>query len=266
MENLEFYHKIAAWLEDNTTLWQAVVVDSDGSTPAKSGMKLAVGKPDTLFGNLGGGELEHKVIELIREREYQEPVLLSFELSEGVFIADLPTGMICGGKVSVFIEPLHLAGTLYIIGAGHCGRALGLLAKLNGFRVVLIDNRSEIIASDLSQFCHKAILHDYTDLSEVIYFSPLSYVVIMTHGHLHDKEVLEQCLRKTLKYLGMIGSKTKVAQTFEKMLEKGFNESDLEKCHAPIGLPIGSQTPDEIAVSIMAQLISVRHGRELWFK
>lgn len=260
MENAEYYSKIAQCLSENTALWQASVVESDGSTPAREGMKLAVGNPDILFGNLGGGELEHKVIELIRTKSYKTPVLLSFDLYSGAFIADLPTGMICGGKAKVFIEPLYLSETLYVIGAGHCGRALGQLAKLSGFHVVLIDNRAEVIASELNECCHKAVLHDYGNLGEVINFSPQIYVVIMTHGHLHDKEVLEQCLQKPLKYLGMIGSKNKVAQTFAVLKEKGYLDSVLATCHAPIGLPIGSQTPYEIAVSIMAQLIATRHG------
>ncbi|HPM04271.1 MAG TPA: XdhC/CoxI family protein [Candidatus Cloacimonas sp.] len=259
MENSEYYGLIARHLTENTPLWQASVVESDGSTPARSGMKLAVGKPDILFGNLGGGEMEHKVIELIRESNYKTPVLISFDLSSGASVADRQTGMICGGQVKVFIEPLYQAETLYIIGAGHCGRALGQMARLTGFRVVLIDNRSEIILSDLSQYCHQAVLHDYADLGQIIDFSPQSWVVIMTHGHLHDKEVLEQCLRKPLCYLGMIGSKKKVAETFANMKQKGFSDLELSKCHAPIGLPIGSQTPYEIAVSILAELIGLRH-------
>lgn len=263
MQNAEYYSKIAQCLSENTALWQASVVESDGSTPAKSGMKLAVGKPDLLFGNLGGGELEHRVIELIRVNNYSAPQLLSFDLSEGGSIADIQTGMICGGQVKVFIEPLYLSETLYVIGAGHCGLALGQLAKLNGFNVVLIDNRSEVISADLHECCHRAILHDYSDLSKVIDFSPFIYVVIMTHGHLHDKEVLEQCLAKPLMYLGMIGSKNKVASTFVILKEKGITEQELAKCHAPIGLPIGSQTPYEIAISIMAQVIAARHGKQI---
>ncbi len=259
MDNLAYYARISELLNFNTALWQVTVVESDGSTPAKSGMKLAIGKGDILFGNLGGGELEHRVIDLVRETEPGEPKLLSIALAENGSTADIQTAMICGGQVKVYLEPLHQNNTLFIIGAGHCGRALGHLAKLSGFRTVLIDNRSEVISSDLHEYCHLAVLHDYADLSEVIDFSPHSWVVIMTHGHLHDREVLEQCLRKPHRYLGMIGSKNKVAQTFGILKQKGFTEQELQSCHAPIGLPIGSQTPYEIAVSIMAEIVQLRH-------
>lgn len=259
MDNLEYFGKIKELLSNNTALWQASVVESDGSTPARSGMKLAIGTRDILFGNLGGGELEHKVIDLVRETQPDKPKFISFALTQDGSKADVQTSMICGGQVKVFIEPLHRSNSMFIIGAGHCGRALGHLAKLNGFHVILIDNRPQVIAADLSENCDMAILHDYGDLSEVVEFSPQSWVVIMTHGHLHDKEVLEQCLRKPLKYLGMIGSKNKVAQTFANLKQKGFTDEELRICHAPIGLPIGSQTPYEIAVSIMAEMIMLLH-------
>jgi xanthine dehydrogenase accessory factor len=261
MDNNEYYKKLSAMLANNSSLWQASVVDSDGSTPAKSGMKLAVPLNEAVFGNLGGGEMEHKVISFIRESQPHGAGLYSFSLTPDGAKADFNTSMICGGQVSVYIEALHLSQRLYIIGAGHCGRALGHLARLSGFHVSLIDNRTEIINGDLADYSHESILHDYSNLAEVINFSPSTYVVIMTHGHVHDKEVLEQCLRHQFAYLGMIGSKTKVALTFAKLKEKGFTEAELSKCHAPIGIPIGSQTPYEVAVSIMAELIMQRSGR-----
>ncbi len=261
MDNNEYYSKLSALLENHSSIWQASVVESDGSTPAKSGMKLAVPLTEAVFGNLGGGEMEHKVISFIRESQPSGARIYSFALAADGSAADFSTSMICGGKVSVYIEALHLSERLYIVGAGHCGRALGQLARLCGFHVSLIDNRAEIIQDDLSGFAHNAVLHDYTDLTEVIGFSHSTYVVIMTHGHLHDKEVLEQCLRQDCAYLGMIGSKTKVAQTFAKLKDKGFTDAEISKCHAPIGLPIGSQTPYEVAVSIMAELIMTRSGR-----
>ncbi|GAB1467865.1 XdhC/CoxI family protein [Candidatus Cloacimonadota bacterium] len=261
MNNNDYYHKLSTMLENQVSLWQASVVDSDGSSPAKSGMKLAVPLQEAPFGNLGGGELEHKVIDFIRETKPDGAKLYSFSLSPDGAAADFNISMICGGKVSVYIEALHLAQRLYIIGAGHCGKALGQLAKLCGFYVCLIDNRQEILSEDLSDSSHETVLHDYSNLPEVIAFGTGTYVVIMTHGHLHDKAVLEQCLRQETAYLGMIGSKTKIAQTYAKLQEKGFTEAELSRCHAPIGIPIGSQTPYEVAVSIMAELIKQRSGR-----
>lgn len=260
MENNAYYTRLSELLADNIALWQATIVESDGSSPAKSGMKLAIPLDLAAFGNLGGGELEHKVIGFVQAEKPLGARLYSFALAPDGGSVDFQTSMICGGQVKVFIEALHLANHLYIIGAGHCGKALGHFAKLCGFQVCLIDNREEIIAADLQDYCHTAILHDYSDLSEVISFSPTSFVVIMTHGHLHDKQVLQQCLRQPLFYLGMIGSKSKVRQTFSMLKEQGFTDAEIAACHAPIGLAIASQTPYEIAISIMAEIISLRNS------
>jgi len=258
MDNYSYYNQLSLALSQNKAVWQATVIESDGSTPAKSGMKLAVSLEETPFGNLGGGEMEHRVIDIIRAEKPSGSKVYSFALAADGSKADIQTSMICGGQVKVFIEALHLPEKLYILGAGHCGKALGQLAKLCGFYTVLIDNRSEVIDTLPTETFHEAKLHDYSNLADIIDFSSTNWVVIMTHGHLHDKEVLEQCLCQPLKYLGMIGSKSKVAQTFANLKAKGFTDSDLSVCHAPIGMPIGSQTPYEIAVSILAQMISLR--------
>ncbi|MEN6445103.1 MAG: XdhC/CoxI family protein [Candidatus Cloacimonas sp.] len=262
MDNLAFYAKLAILLKDHTPVWQASIIESDGSTPAKIGMKLAIPLNSEPFGNLGGGELEHKVIEIIRQEKPRQALIYSFNLSADGLKAGIATSMLCGGAAKVYIEPLFYTDKLYIIGAGHCGKALGKIACLCGFYVHLIDNRQEIIAN-LPQDCyHYATQHDYADLTEVMDFDSDSWIVIMTQGHIHDKDVLEQCLRKSFRYLGMIGSKNKAAATFAQLKEKGFTDDELAKCHSPVGLPIGSHTPFEIAISILAELISFRNLKQ----
>jgi len=261
MDNLTFYEKISIFLKEHKTVWQASIIESDGSTPAKCGMKLAVTLNEEPFGNLGGGDLEHTVIEMIKKEKPRTAQIFSFNLSTDGAKTGIATSMLCGEQVKIYIEPLFLSDKLYIIGAGHCGKALGKLARLCGFYVYLIDNRKEIIDNLLEDCYHTAILHNYTDLSEIIDFDSDSWIVIMTQGHLHDKEVLEQCLRTNFRYLGMMGSKKKVLDTFAKLKEEGFTEKELFRCHSPIGLPIGSNTPEEIAVSIMAELISIRNSK-----
>ena len=260
MDNLDFYEKLSVLLKEHKIVWQASIIESDGSTPAKCGMKLAVPLYEEPFGNLGGGDLEHTVIEIIKKEKPRTAQVLSFNLSADGTKTGIATSMLCGGQVRVFVDPLFLSDKLYIIGAGHCGRALGKLARLCGFYVYLIDNRKEIIDNLLEDCYHAALLHNYTDLSEIIDFDTDSWIVIMTQGHLHDKEVLEQCLRKKFRYLGMIGSKNKALDTLAKLKEKGFTEKELSQCHSPVGLSIGSSTPEEIAVSIMAELISIRNS------
>ena len=256
MSHSEYYRRLQAALDQGQSLWQATIVSTDGSSPARAGMKACIGL-DSYFGNLGGCELEHGIIAYVRSHKPENPLELSFDLGGGQTGLQA-TGMICGGAASVFIEPLHNPDKLYIIGAGHCGTALAELAAKAEFRVTLIDNRPESLAAPaLSGYCR--ILSEYSDIGSII-TDPMPWIVIMTHGHTHDKEVLRQCLELPCRYLGMIGSKHKVAESFAKLIEAGVSEQQLASVHAPIGLPIGSRSPVEIAISIMAELIQLRNS------
>jgi len=261
MDELQYYARLKELLENRQPVWQITIVAVKGSSPAKPGMKLAVPLEDREFGNIGGGALEHMAIALARETQPREPTLRTYVLSESGDTV-LPentilTGMICGGEATLYIEPLGIIKPLYIIGAGHCGRALGELALRGGYHVVLIDNRQEILAGEMGGYCHQAVWNDYGDISQAVRFNADASIVIMTHGHAHDAQVLEQCLSHTFRYLGMIGSRRKAAQTIASLIQKGFAEELVSRVKTPIGLPIGSQTPYEIAVSIMAELICV---------
>ncbi len=263
-----YYEFLKQYMDSGLALWQVTIIGVTGSTPAKPGMKMLVPIQDKEIGNLGGGELEYAVISYVRSNQPPEAQMLHFLLDNtGSRVeidinpdVEIVTNMICGGKVSVFIEPLFRKQRLYIIGAGHCGRALAPLARLCDFYVVMIDNRKELLEQQALKSADRICLSDYTDLDRHIDFDDNAYIVIMTHGHIHDKKVLEYCLSRKSKYLGMIGSWTKVPKTFADLRQKGFTDQELEKVHAPIGLPINSHTPHEIAVSIMAQIISVRNS------
>lgn len=250
-------------------LWQITIVATDGSTPARPGMKMVIPEDGDEFGNLGGGEMEHFLISYIREKRPNQTSMLAFKLNnQGIFSevdidrnVDISTNMICGGSVEVFIEPLFKKDRLYIIGAGHCGKALAQFARLCGFYIVMIDNRESILSGEAASYSDRSLHSNYEDIAEHIDFNESAYIVIMTHGHVHDKQVLEQCLRMPHKYLGMIGSADKVAQTMQRLQDKGFSEAELRAVKAPIGLAIGSRSPHEIAVSILAQLIGIRSGK-----
>ena len=261
MDRTAYYHFLLDFAQRNERAWQATVVDCAGSTPARPGMKLIVplGRPET--GNLGGGALERLVISQIRSEQPARPLLQKYLLSEQGDAAgreqELPTGMICGGQVTLFIDPLFTQRMLFIVGAGHCGQALAHLAGLCGFQTRLIDDRQEVLAAIPPSICSDLRLGEYSDLTGHIDFSPEARVVIMTHGHTHDQQVLEQCLGRPCAYLGMIGSAGKAAATLQRLAQKGFGQADLDRVHSPVGLPIGSQTPYEIAVSILAQMIQL---------
>ena len=166
-----------------------------------------------------------------------------------------------GGSVGLFVEPILSDPVLYIFGGGHVSAQIIPLASKVGFKVEVIDDRPEF--TDPKKFPDAAKVHQFAfeGVLEKITVDESSYLVIVTRGHIHDKSVLEQCLRTKAKYIGMIGSRRKKAMIYEKLLEEGFTKSDLDRVHAPIGLDIGAETPEEIAVSIVAELIQVRAGR-----
>lgn len=270
----DYYQKLQEILKQRVPLWQAVIIKTDGSTPAKPGMHLAVPLNGNPIGNLGGGNLEYIVIKMIREKRPAKPLTKSFTLDANGLplnensprLASSPqesvrTEMICGGNVEVFIEPLFSAFSLNIIGGGHCGKALAKLASLVNFQVTVIDNRPEVLVKEEFPPSCSLLVNDYSNIESVIDFNPDCLIVIMTYGHVHDKHVLELCLRKPFYYLGMIGSEKKVAETLAKLRNEGFTEEEIAKVHAPVGISIGSQTPYEIAVSIVAELIRERNTR-----
>jgi xanthine dehydrogenase accessory factor len=251
---INYYQRLLELRETNDPLWQATIIHTTGSSPAKPGMKMLV-TPDSIHGNLGGGEMERSIIAYIRSAQPAKALQINFDLGSGEANESVPTDMICRGSATVFIESLFIPYRLFIIGAGHCGKALGHLAKLAGFWVKLIDDREDVLQACPKECRHVSQLNDYVSIAEAVEFGPNALIVIMTHGHSHDTDVLRQCLGHEYRYLGMIGSKSKVMQCFDSLLKQGYTQEDLTHIHAPIGLSIGSQNPYEIAVSITAELI-----------
>jgi xanthine dehydrogenase accessory factor len=257
MNEPSYYEYILKMQSENHPIWQAIIVETDGSTPAKPGMKLLIPLKGDCHGNLGGGEMEHNTIGFVRENRPQDSLCLRYDLGKMGSDSLIPTQMICGGTATVFIEPLFVAKELYIFGAGHCGKALGSLAKSCGFWVHLVDNRRDILDSAPPNTHHQSHFSDFCDIYQELLWDENSWLVIMTHGHTHDAGILEQCLRQKCRYLGMIGSKSKVIQSFADLKDKGFTDEQLARVHAPIGIKIGSQSPSEIAISIMAEIIGI---------
>ncbi|MCP4668449.1 MAG: XdhC/CoxF family protein, partial [Deltaproteobacteria bacterium] len=167
-----------------------------------------------------------------------------------------------GGKVEVFVEAFISDPALFIFGGGHVSREIVPLANLVGFKVVVIDDREEFAKTE--QFPQAREVHQYPfeGVMDRLAVDASSYLVIVTRGHIHDKMVLEQSLRTKAGYIGMIGSRRKRNMIYENLLEQGFTQKDLARVHSPIGLDIGAETPEEIAVSIVAELIQVRAGKE----
>lgn len=175
-----------------------------------------------------------------------------------------PKTIICrddeGNQLELFVEPVVSEPILYLFGAGHVSSQIAPLASGVGFKVVVIDDRPEF--ADPKKFPEAMEVHQYPFEGVLDRFSidESSYLVIVTRGHVYDKTVLAQCLRTNAKYIGMIGSRRKRNIIYENLLEEGLTRDDLDRVHSPIGLHIGAETPEEIAVSIVAELIKIRSG------
>jgi len=257
--NDKFYGKISELIRNGIEFWVTTVIKSEGHTPASPGMKMVFENNGKITGTIGGGEVEKKVIDFLINHKPCSPQLLEYNLGSESDSAKR-TGMLCGGIQSVFIEPGKTKPILYIIGGGHCCKALSEIASLTEFKAVVFDNREDITKLIENNFAEVKII-DYDKLAEHIGFAGDVYIIIMTYSHSYDEYVLEKLAGEKYKYLGMLGSKEKVRIIFENLMHKGITRNTLEKVYSPAGFETGSHTPYEIAVSIMAQIIAVRNGK-----
>lgn len=183
------------------------------------------------------------------------------ETAEALVHSGTLGGLTAADRPGYYVQPVGAPGTVYIFGAGHCGRSLAPLVSLVGFRTVVVDDRADF--ADPRHFPEAdaiVVPESFTGAFDELGIDRRSYLVIMTRGHVFDRIVLEQALRTDACYIGMIGSKRKIAGIFAALRERGFTDADLARVHAPIGLEIGAETPEEIAVSIAAQIVQIRRG------
>jgi xanthine dehydrogenase accessory factor len=254
----DIYQEIIKIKEAGEEAALVTIVSATGSTPREEGTKMLV-KPDgTIAGTIGGGSLEAQVIEeavgVIKQGKpkHLHMSLTAKEAGEA--------GMICGGDLEVFIEPILTTPTMYIFGGGHISLSLARIAKLIGFKIVVIDDRTEYANAERFPEAEMVLAEDFAKAFSKLKIDKTSYIVIVTRGHQNDELVLEWAISTPAKYIGMIGSKTKVKTTYSHLLAKGVSQKTLDSVHSPIGLAIDAQTPEEIAVSILAEIIKVRRS------
>jgi xanthine dehydrogenase accessory factor len=252
-----FFEEILAAQTSGQYCVLCTVVKVQGSTPRKPGAKMLVYPDGKISGTVGGGDLELKVIENAQlVLQSGQARLVRHDLLH-------QHNMCCGGSMEIFLEPLQPVERLYIFGAGHTGLALATGAAGIAFDVVLIDDRKVWLDRVTDPRIAKMNLHHEQALP-LLPFNERTYIVILTYRHSIDREILAHCIRKPHAYLGMIGSQRKIALTRKMFLEGGMaTEAQLDKADMPIGLNIGAQTPEEIAVSILAKMIAVRHEQSL---
>lgn len=330
--NMNMYEIVENYLKNGKVGAIATVISRNGSAPRDVGAKMFVGEDGKIYGTIGGGNLEHRVYkQAMSTMGTEKPEIIHIRMDSEEVASD---GMICGGDVDVFLEPvnerhfelyshlgqlkrmglngvlvtqfngekyfktaieeneeisgddiaeedkkvflkhirdtdictedgviieaLHISPPLYIFGAGHVSQFIAKIAKMVGFYVVVIDDRGEFANKERFPDADEILVESFYDVFNHLKFTGNEFVVIVTRGHQYDRDVLIESLKKDTRYIGMIGSKRKVKMVLEHMKEIGFDPEAVDKVYSPIGVSISAETPQEIAVSIVAELIKVR--------
>ena len=307
-------------LNENKPVMLMTVVDSQGSSPGKVGFKLAVSSNGQLKGSIGGGTMEHRLVERAKKELKQEKLPAPYLLFQDhqPEAEENRSGLICSGNQTIIFyaltqadqkiilnilatlnqgekgvlelntqqlsfekgaqlpqpseakvvsendwtyrEQLGLPDAIYIFGGGHVGLAVSKLFRMLNFQVHIFDNRKNLNTLTENGFAHEKKVINYLEAGSYVPEGYNVYVIIVSFAHKSDEQLLKQMLHKKIKYLGMMGSEKKVATIFENLQHEGFDPALLKKVHSPIGIPIKSETPEEIAVSIAAQIIDVKNS------
>jgi xanthine dehydrogenase accessory factor len=254
---MTFYRKIADAEEKKEPIVVCTVIGSRGSTPRHEGSKMLVYEDGHIDGSVGGGEVENRVIkEAMDALQDGRPRVLSYNMVD-------PTRGdpgVCGGTVDVYVEPVLPGPEMVIIGGGHVGQAVAHLAHWLGFRVVVSDDRPEYCTPEANPDADELVLSPMAELPVKKKITNQSYLVLTTRGMVVDVPGLPPLLDTPAAFIGLIGSKRRWTQTRKSLLETGIPEDKLNRVHSPIGLELNAETPEEIAVSIMAEIILIRNG------
>jgi xanthine dehydrogenase accessory factor len=296
-----------------------VVVDSEYSSPGRAGFKMAVSKNKEMIGSVGGGRMEHDLVEdAVKNLNSSKNVLWLKKLYHQGDSREDSSGMICSGAQTVFTitlgseniqtieriiqsiecskkfaiklnndgltfieqnllqkrivfhynneqswfyqESISQQDTIYIIGGGHVGLALSKVMSFLGYYIVLFDNRSSLQTMELNQFADEKKVINFDDIENHLEEGDHSYIAIVSHTHETDKFTLQKLMNKNFRYIGMMGSKSKVKKVMTDLTKLGYSEEKLKSIHSPIGIEINSETPEEIAISIAAEIIKIRNS------
>jgi len=252
MTELELYEEVVRLTRVGVPFALATVVAHDGSSPRKSGTKMLIRSDGRTLGTVGGGRIE------LETMAAASVALISGDTQTLEFVLTEEYGYACGGRMTVFIEPQGRRPLLVMFGAGHVGRALTAVAHGCGFRVTVVDERPDWADPALLPGADRVICTPVTDAFNSLTLDRESFVVIATPGHLHDFAAVRGCLSTEAGFIGLLGSRRKRETLLQTLETEGYDAGQRTRIVIPVGLDIGAQTPEEIAVSIVAQLISLR--------
>ena len=236
----------------------ATIVQVQGSIPSYQSAKLLIRDDGSIAGTIGGGCVEAEVWNAAREViESGKAKRLSFNLGQD---AAYDNGLICGGQLEVFVEPVFPQPKAFIFGAGHISKSLAKVAALAGFSTAVIDDRESFASRERFPETDEIHAGEYEDVVPRLAINESGYVVIVTRGHRDDMRVLRLVAGSSARYIAMIGSKRKVISVIKELEREGVARERLERIYAPMGLEIGAESPEEIAISVVAEMIAVRRN------
>jgi xanthine dehydrogenase accessory factor len=257
---MNIYEEIVKLQREGHSGAVATIVNSRGSIPSFQSAKMLIRDDGSIAGTIGGGCVEAEVWQAAREVIAQEkPRTLTFDLNQD---PKFDTGLVCGGTLEIFIEPVLPVPLLYIFGAGHVAVELFKAARNAGFDCIVTDDREAYANTERFANALQVIAKDFNEALKDLSPVESSYIVIATRGHRDDMRVLRWAVQTPARYVGMVGSKRKAITVFRELTREGLNPELFSRVHSPVGLDIGAVTPEEIAVSIVAELIATRRHAE----
>ena len=264
MTDVDVLEKVVQLLKNRKKVALCTVIEKRGSGPRDVGAKIAVSEDGEIVGTIGGGNLERVLVEeALKALKVGKSKKIVFSLREGVERRDaVKTGLICGGEITIFIDVIEPKPRLIIIGSGHVGYPLAKLADILGFEIVIVDDNRELATRECFPMAKEILVGDFTEILDKVEVRPDDFVVIVHGEPEHDYLALKKMLEKNVRYIGLLGSKMKVAKLKERLKGEGVGEDVFKNLYAPVGLDIGAQTPEEISISILAQIIKIRRPKE----
>ena len=236
----------------------ATIVEVEGSIPSFQSAKLLIREDGSMVGTIGGGCTEAEVWNAAREViETEKPRHLRFNLGQD---AAYDNGLICGGQLNVYVEPILPIPSALIFGAGHISKSLSKVSTQAGFRTIIVDNRDTYANRERFPEAAEIYAEEYEEVFPKLPVNESSYLIIVTRGHRDDMRVLRWAVFSPARYIGMIGSKRKTIEVVKQLQREGIGLERLERIHAPMGFDIGAVTPEEIAVAVVAEMISRRRN------
>ena len=254
---MDLFEEIVRMRKAGTRGALATIVHTNGSIPSYESSRMLVREDGSISGTIGGGCVEAEVWAAAKEViQKEQPRKMTFNLNHD---AAYDAGLICGGTLEIFVEPILPPPVLYLFGGGHVSTAVARVAAPAGFVIGIIDDRESFANKERFPMASE-VYTTYEEAFEKIQPNLSSYLVIVTRGHKDDMRVLAWAVNTRARYIGMIGSKRKVISVYKALEKEGYSPEKFEHVYAPVGLEIGALTPEEIAVSITAELIAVRRN------